>query len=236
MSKYNIPLIVHQTFYTTSLPIEIINIITHNQKMCPNYKFYFYNDDQCEEFIKNNFDTQVYNAYMKLNKHYGAMKADFFRYCVLFKLGGVYLDIKSKINKPLGTIIKPDDICILDKLRNYLEPWRKNNPTYEQWLLIFSPYHPYLSQMIKQMVNDIENNYEPKISGYSRLTPKQKVLMLTGPDAFTRAINSYIRKYNIIEHRTIDYNWYFQIHQGNYLKMYKNKKHYSEVNLPLYNS
>lgn len=236
MSKYNIPLIVHQTFYTTSLPIEIINIITHNQKMCPNYKFYFYNDDQCEEFIKNNFDTQVYNAYMKLNKHYGAMKADFFRYCVLFKLGGVYLDIKSKINKPLGTIIKPDDICILDKLRNYQEPWRKNNPTYEQWLLIFSPYHPYLSQMIKQMVNDIENNYEPKISGYSRLTPKQKVLMLTGPDAFTRAINSYIRKYNIIEHRTIDYNCYFQIHQGNYLKMYKNKKHYSEVNLPLYNS
>jgi mannosyltransferase OCH1-like enzyme len=236
MVKYDIPFIVHQTFYTTSLPIQIVNIIKHNQKLCPNYKFYFYNDEQCEEFIKTNFDTQVYNAYMKLNKHYGAMKADFFRYCVLYKLGGIYLDIKSKINKPLGSIIKHDDICILDYLRNDYEPWRINNPTYEQWLLIFSPNHPYLIQMINQMVNDIENNYEPKIPGYSSLTPKQKVLILTGPDAFTRAINSYINTHNIILHRSINYNYYFQRHEGNYISMYKNKKHYSEVNLPLYNS
>ena len=96
---------------------------------------------------------------MKLNKSYGAMKADFFRYCVLYKLGGIYLDIKSKINIPLGLIIKPDDICILDNPRNDLEPWRKNNPTYEQWLLMFAPNHPYLNQMIEQMVTNIEDNY-----------------------------------------------------------------------------
>jgi len=234
MSKYNIPFIVHQTFYTTILPLDIVNIINHNKKMCPKYTFYFYNDEQCEEFIKNNFDTRIYNAYMKLNKDYGAMKADFFRYCVLYKLGGVYLDIKSKINIPLGLIIKPTDICILDIPRNNLESWRQNNPTYEQWLLMFAPNHPYLNQMIEQMVNNIENNYQPTIPGYSHLNAKQKVLQLTGPDAFTRAINSYINTHNV-KHRNIDYNNYFNRCDCNYLNMYKKRKHYSEVNLPLYN-
>jgi mannosyltransferase OCH1-like enzyme len=236
MSNYKIPFIVHQTFYTKNLPLEIVNIIHHNKKICPRYKFYFYNDDQCENFIKYNFDSRIYNAYMKLNKSYGAMKADFFRYCVLYKLGGIYLDIKSKINTPLGFIIKPDDICILDNPRNDLEPWRENNPTYEQWLLIFAPNHPYLNQIIEQMVTNIEDNYEPYIPGYSSLNSKQKVLMLTGPDAFTRAINAYISLSNNIQHRNINYNDHFKRHEGNYLAMYKTKAHYSKINLPLYNS
>lgn len=231
-----IPYIIHQTFYTTVLPLEIVKIINHNKKMCPNYKFYFYNDDDCEKYIKENFDTRVYNAYMKLNKKYGAMKADFFRYCILYKIGGIYLDIKSKINIPLGLIIKPSDICILDYLRNNLETWRKNSPTYEQWLLMFAPNHPYLNKMIEQMVTDIENNYQPRISGYTHLLSKQKVLLLTGPDAFTRAINSYISSTNNQCHRTIDYNKYFKREACNYMKMYRNKRHYSKVNEPLYNS
>jgi mannosyltransferase OCH1-like enzyme len=235
MSNYKIPFIVHQTFYTTDLPVEIIRTIIHNKKICPRFKFCFYNDEQCEIFIKTNFDDNVYNAYLKLNKAYGAMRADFFRYCVLYKMGGVYLDIKSMITKPLGLIINPDDVCILDIPRNNLEPWRRNNPTYEQWLLIFAPQHPYLKHMIDQMVNDIENNYQPTINGYE-MNSKTKVLLLTGPDAFTRAINSYIQLNNTIHHKNIDYISFSKRHNGEYLSMYKDKKHYSQVNLPLYNS
>lgn len=235
MSTYKIPFIVHQTFYTTNLPLNICNIILHNKKICPKFKFYFYNDDDCETFIKNNFEEKVYKAYLSLNKKYGAMKADFFRYCVLFKIGGVYLDIKSKIIKPLGTIIKPDDICILDIPRNNLEPWRKDSPTYEQWLLIFSPGHPYLKYMIEQMVNNIEQKYQPHIENYTTLNSKQKVLLLTGPDAFTRAINTCIRENNYTYHRNVDYSFFSKLSEGNYKDMYQDKKHYSEVNLPLYN-
>lgn len=231
-----IPHIIHQTFYTSILPSDIVTTICHNKKICPKYAFYFYNDIQCEKYIKNHFDNRIYNAYMKLNKSYGAMKADFFRYCVLYKTGGVYLDIKSKLLKPLCHIIKNSDVCILDIPRNNLEPWRKKNPTYEQWLLIFAPGHPYLNEMIEQMVTDIENNYEPRIENHSNLNSKQKVLLLTGPDAFTRAINTYIKTHGEKHHRNINYDIYFKRHEGNYLNMYKDKKHYSQVNLPLYNS
>lgn len=231
----NIPKIVHQTFFTYNLPKDIVKIIIRNKKMCPNYKFIFYTDLDCELFIKNNFDENVYNAFMKINDCYGAMKADFFRYCVLYKLGGVYIDIKSSLKVSLGNIIKPNDICLLDIPRNYLEPWRKNSPTYEQWLLIFSPNHPYLLEMINNMVNYIETNYEPTIINFEKLNSKQKILNITGPDAFTKAINNVIKEKGIM-HRNIDYNNYFSRQTTNYMKMYtnNNKKHYSQYNKPLY--
>ena len=232
-SKYKIPFIVHQTFYTTILPLQIIEIIKQNKKMCPNYKFIFYDDLDCANFIKKYFNERIYNAYMMLNDCYGAMKADFFRYCILYKVGGVYLDIKSKINFPLKLIIKEDDSCILDIPRNNLAPWRRQSPTYEQWLLMFEPNHPYLNKMIEQMVTNIENKYEPQIPGYEILTSKQKILQLTGPDALTRAINTCIKN-NIIKHRNIDYTKYFTLSFNNYTSMYISKKHYSEYDKPLY--
>lgn len=233
ITTYKIPFIVHQTFYTTKLPMEIINIIQHNKQLNPNFKFVFYNDDDCNKFIKTYFNEKIYNAYMMLNDCYGAMKADFFRYCVLYKIGGVYLDIKSKIKIPLNQIIKEDDSCILDIPRNNLEPWRTFKPTYEQWLLIFEPNHPYLNAMIEQMVINIENKYQPEIPGYAILNSKQKILQLTGPDGLTRAINTCIEK-NIIKHRNIDYYKYFILAPINYKSMYTSKKHYSQYNEPLY--
>lgn len=172
-------ILIYQTFCTTDLPLKITKTIIHNKK-CPRFKFCFYDDEQCEMFIKTKFDDIVYNAYSKLNKAYGAMRADFFRHCVLYKIGGVYLDIKSMITKPLGSIINPD---------------------------------PYLKHMIDHIVNDIENNDQPFINEYE-MTSKSKVLLLTDPDAFTRAINSYMRLNYTMYHKNIDYFSFAKLHNA----------------------
>lgn len=232
--EYRIPKIIHQTFYTHILPPEIVRVIIKNKKLCPDYKFIFYNDNDCEQFIKKNFEEKIYNAYMRINDCYGAMKSDFFRYCILYKVGGVYLDIKSCLYAPLDKIINKDDICILDIARNDLEPWRKNNPTFEQWLLIFAPNHPYLLEMINNMVEYIETKWEPVIPGISNPTSKQKILNVTGPDAFTKAINKIVNEKGQL-HRNINYTNFFKRCNTNYHKMYiKGKKHYSAYNAPLY--
>ena len=230
---FKIPNIIHQTFISKVLPLEIVKIIQHNKQICSGCKFVFYDDYDCDLFIKNNFDEKIYNAYNKINPVYGAMKSDFFRYCVLYKIGGVYLDIKSVINYPIFKIINKEDVCVLDLPRNDAELWRKDSPTYEQWILMFSPNHPYLLEMINQIVYYIETKYTPNSRIYK--STKSKILQVTGPDAFTNAINTYIRK-NSILHRSIDYDKYFKRHVGNYTKMYTihNKKHYSEYNQPLY--
>jgi mannosyltransferase OCH1-like enzyme len=60
----------------------------------PEFNHHLYDDDDCREFIKNNFNDDVLNAYDSLIP--GAYKADLWRYCILYKKGGIYLDIKYK--------------------------------------------------------------------------------------------------------------------------------------------
>ena len=242
---YKIPNIVHQTFISSVLPLEIIKIINHNKKLCSNCEFKFYDDADCDNFIKKNFDSKVYNAFKSINPVYGAMKADFFRYCVLYKIGGIYLDIKSVIKVPIFKIIKKDDICILDLPRNNAEPWRRYSPTYEQWLLMFAPNHPYLLEMINTMVQNILIKYVPKMPNFV-LSTKQKILNVTGPDAFTKVVNTIINKNNNNNnnnkkgglHRSINYDLFscINILGHNYKQIYRlhGKKHYSEYKEPLY--
>ena len=234
---YKIPNIVHLTFCSTKLPVDIVKTIQKNKEISNFCTFRFYDDDMCDDLIKKHFKTNIYNAYLSINPVYGAMKADFFRYCVLYLIGGIYVDVKSAINYPLFKIIKKDDSCLLDIPRTHLEPWRRDKPTYEQWLLIFAPKHPYLHNMINQMVYYIENKYNPKIQNVNMLSTKQKILNVTGPDAFTRAVNNEIVIQKTKLHRNINYNHYFVLSTTtNYINMYaiNDKKHYSELNLPLY--
>lgn len=239
---YKIPNIIHYTFCTeTNIPNEMKLVIEHNKKMCDNCTFIFYNDNDCDEFIKANFDEEVYNAYNSINPVYGAMKADFFRYCVLYKTGGIYIDIKSIIKCPIFKLINKTDICILDYPRTAYERWRKYTlPTFEQWLLIFAPGHPYLLSMINLMVHYIKMHYEPVIKYIPYLTTKEKILNVTGPDAFAKAIFLYVNSHQNAGktlHRNIDYKKYFKINYNeNYKQMYKmnDKTHYSDLNAPLY--
>lgn len=234
--KNKIPKNIYQTFSSFNLPNEIKTIIKNNKKICFDYNFIFYDDNDCKLFIKNNFDKNTYKAYMGINNVYGAMKSDFFRYCILYKKGGIYLDIKSIIKYPLNKIIHKNDDCLLDILRSDYEPWRINSPTYEQWILIFAPEHPYLLEVINKMVYYINQKYEPTIENIKNLTTKQKILHVTGPDMFSKCINNYLIN-NKSLHRNIDYTKFFQIRNSfDYEKMYimNGKKHYDKYSESLY--
>ena len=227
--KYKIPKICHQTWNTTDLCPEIKQIIQNNKLNNPDIEFKLHTDK--DAYIKNNFDEITYSAFKKINPKYGAMLADFFRYCVLYNEGGIYLDIKSSLNTKLfDTIIKDNDICILDKQSFSKENWRYElgYGTYEQWLLIFCKGHLYLKNMINLMVEALHSGVEPTIFNlpFSSATPtKEKVLRITGPDAFAVAIHKTII-FNGIMHREISYDSIATLNRGNI-----NKKIYDKYNL-----
>ena len=227
--KYKIPKICHQTWNTTDLCPEIKQIIQNNKLNNPDIEFKLHTDK--DSYIKNNFDEITYSAFKKINPKYGAMLADFFRYCVLYNEGGIYLDIKSSLNTKLfDTIIKDNDICILDKQSFSKENWRYElgYGTYEQWLLIFCKGHLYLKNMINLMVEALHSGVEPTIFNlpFSSATPtKEKVLRITGPDAFAVAIHKTII-FNGIMHREISYDSIATLNRGNI-----NKKIYDKYNL-----
>jgi mannosyltransferase OCH1-like enzyme len=93
-SHYNsiIPLKIFQTWHTKILPVNMLLNIQNLKKCHPNFQYYLYDDNDCREFIKNNYSNEVLWAFDKLIP--GAYKADLWRYCILYTYGGVYLDIK----------------------------------------------------------------------------------------------------------------------------------------------
>jgi len=239
--KQGIPKVVYYTFKNDNLPENIKEIISNNKKICPNYEFKFYNDDDCDLFIKSNFPEIVYDAYRKINPCYGAFRADFFRYCILYINGGVYIDIKSSFTQNLDDVINTTDNCLLDFEDRFIEQWRNVNKAREQWILMYAPKHPYLKTMINVLVHSILSEYVPKkINQY--IIPdnyiKIKVLNISGPDAYSNAIKLTNSLYNLnnILHREINYPDFSKWTTCDYLNMYSmnNMKHYSQYNEKFY--
>ena len=245
--KYIIPKICYQTWKTKDLSDDIKMIIKHNKLLNMDIKFKLYDNHDIDSYIKKNFNHSIYSSFKKINPNYGAMKADFFRYCILYREGGIYLDIKSSFKcKLFGNIIKPNDICILDTKKyicNFIE-WRDvlGYRTHEQWLLIFCKGHNYLKSMINIMVEAIDNYIEPPSFNMSRTftteitEAKEKVLRLTGPDAFTVAIHKSII-FSGIQHREVNYKLIAKLEHNKTVKnnIYSDikKTHYSMLNEPL---
>jgi mannosyltransferase OCH1-like enzyme len=87
-----IPLDIYQTWHTKELDKDMQDCVNKVKESNPEFKYHLFDDMDCAKFIKSNFEEDVYEAYMSLIP--GAYKADLWRYCVLYKNGGVYLDIK----------------------------------------------------------------------------------------------------------------------------------------------
>ena len=94
MEAVEIPRHLYQTWHTKRLPPKMRECV---ESLCadnPEFEHHLFDDTDCRDFIKNHYGGVVLNAYDILIP--GAYKADLWRYCVLFKLGGVYLDIKYR--------------------------------------------------------------------------------------------------------------------------------------------
>ena len=113
-----IPLYIYQTWNTLRLPPGMAQNVMHLKNRNPEFKYQLFDDAMCYNFIKNNFGKDVLYAFNKLKP--GAYKADLWRYCVLYKTGGMYLDIKLKClgNFKLIDLIK-DEYWVRDKPRKH---------------------------------------------------------------------------------------------------------------------
>ena len=61
--------------------------------MNPKYDHRYMNDTEAGDFIFNNFGYEYYNIFMSFPL--GVMRADFWRYLILYKFGGVYADVDT---------------------------------------------------------------------------------------------------------------------------------------------
>ena len=147
----------------------------------------------------------------------GAAKADFFRYAILYKKGGVYLDIDSGMSSPLKKLILPTDVALISKERHvYL---------YCQWALIFDKDHPFLKRTLELVLDNIQTHRFPN-----------DVHATTGPTVFTKAINECLAENPDIPHRIFDgieYRGYlkFKYKLGKFFLYSKKSEHWKRKQL-----
>ena len=189
-----IPRVIHQTFMSKQLPAELQANVDNLKRLNPGWLHVMYDDDDILDFIRENYGPEVLGYFERINPRYGVARADLFRYLLLYKRGGVYLDIKSSCTRPLDDIIRPGDTYLLSQWRN-----RPGQPhagfgiskevahiaggEYQQWHIVAAPGHPFLRAVIETVLNNIDC-YRPWLHGTGAIG----VLRLTGPLAYTLAI------------------------------------------------
>lgn len=145
--------------------------LTDMLKFNPKYKYFTMNDTDVDTFMDSVFaGTSVQWAFHKINPRMGAMKADIWRYAVLYIYGGVYLDTDSSFGADLDAWLKADDGYVVAPENNdYAECYRNYFPLHSssegfgnkeflnglpfdkrklvQWLLISRARHPIMMEV-----------------------------------------------------------------------------------------
>jgi len=196
-----IPRTIHQTFRRDGWPDEIHDNIAHLKALNPGWQYTVYDDADVERFIGREYSPQVLTYYYRIDEHYGAARADLFRYLLLYKCGGVYLDIKSSANIPFDEVIHEHDSYIIAQWPNRVGElfcgWGIHpdlngidGGEFQQWHIISVPGHPFLRAVIACVLANIDM-YHPIVHG----TGTGAVLHLSGPIAYTLAIHRLVHSH-----------------------------------------
>lgn len=205
-----IPKIIYQTFRSATLPFITRWHIKNFRKQNPGYRYEFYDDDRIENFLSAAYGGEILKAYQKIQ--IGAAKADFFRYAVLLKNGGIYLDIDSRIVRKLDEFILPDDVAVISP---------EGNPgLYVQWALVYEANHPFLQKTMELMLENIAANKYP-----------HDVHSMTGPGVYSEAIKECLRADPLIPHRVmgVDYEGFLAFKYPLNKLLYKSGEHWKKA-------
>lgn len=188
-----IPRILHQTFPSAAVPEHLAESIERLRARNPGWSYRLYDDADIERFIDAEFGAEMLAVYRSIAAPYGAARADLFRYLVIYRCGGVYLDIKSTADRPLDEVIGTNDAFIVTQWDNEADQehagWGLRRAVahvpggeFEQWFIAAAPGHPFLAAVIDKVVARIRD-YRPLRDGVGI-----RVVDLTGPVVYTRAI------------------------------------------------
>lgn len=205
--RAGIPKVVHQTYTEwAAVPPEIKDNIARMQRENPDWTSRFYSHEDAIAFVKHHYGRRILTYFLRLNEDYGPARADLFRYLLIYAQGGLYMDIKSTLTRPLQDAFAPDDALILSQWRNrrgqveegagVLPPlFHVPGGEYQQWHVIAARGHPALRVLIANILANIDR-YDPVKNGVGKVG----VLITTGPIPYTLTLHP-IREH--IPHRMV---------------------------------
>lgn len=204
-----IPKKIYQTNRTKEVPSFIKDNINYLKRINPLWSYKLYDDNDIELYIKKYYGEKIFNYYKRIDNQYGAAKADLFRYLLIYREGGVYLDLKSTMYESLDNVLNDNDSFILSNWdnkkgephegfgKNYRELSHLENGEFMQWYIISTAGNYLLRRVIINVLKNIDN-YSP----IKHKVGQDSVFKITGPNVYTLSIEECIlegyKKYRIV--------------------------------------
>jgi len=150
-SSYNsiIPLHLYTCWHTKDLPPLMRKNYDYTVESNPKITFHLYDEEDCRQFIQENFDSDVLNAYNSLIPC--SYKSDLWRCCVLYINGGIYMDIKYRC-------VNGFKFIALTEKEHFVRDYKTDN-VYNA-LIVTLPKNEIMLNCINQIVENVKNkNY-----------------------------------------------------------------------------
>lgn len=168
---------IFQTWKTHKIPKVALTPVLTWKHMVKDWNYKLYDDRECLNFIRENFNDKILNIYKALP--FGVMKADFWRYCVIYKKGGLYTDLDTTcLVSPTRWVPEDAEFVISGELRT---------PLFCQWTFYSKKDNPIMKKIIDVVCSRIMrgNLHDIKAS---------MIHNYTGPQAFTAGIVTAIKE------------------------------------------
>lgn len=161
-----IPKVIYLSYKNKNIPDYIIN---NWKKIYPDYEVKLYDNNDCIEFLKNNFGNEG-DKYVDIFNYIkdGPIKADFWRVCILYKNGGIYSDIDVEPLINVNEIIDKDTSFLTSSAIN---PEQGLNPHF----IVSSKEHIILKKCIDKYLEMYKNKIEYSYWGWSIVTIMKEV-------------------------------------------------------------
>lgn len=144
--EQEIPKIIWQTMKSNQVPAILKEYADTWIEKNPEYEYRFFDDNDIIEFISSHFPTYL-EAYLKIK--YGASKADLWRYLIMYKYGGVYVDMDCRCINPLRQWIDPGARYVTQL---------GINKDFCQWLIISVAENPIFLKAAQKSLQNAEND------------------------------------------------------------------------------
>lgn len=165
------------TWHTRNLPPKMQENISFVTEINNDCHIHLYDLDDCRTFIKEYYDSDVLNAYESLIPL--SYKSDLWRYCVLYKFGGIYQDIK----------LRPVKNFRYSELLN-TEHFVRDVPISGSGIygafMVCPPNHPLMTRCINKVLENVSTRYYPPHNVHNGFNGS---LYISGPMVLQQMLN-----------------------------------------------
>ena len=166
-----IPKIIHQTWKDAEIPSRWKNYQRAVKTFHPDWEYRLWTDADNDAFVKENF-PDFYPVYAGFSNN--IMRADVIRYLIMYRMGGLYLDLDYEFLKPFD--FKEAEVVLP---ANRSAHFGDEYDGIGNCVFASVPGHPFWNDVIEDL-----KRHPPAIKNYD------EIIGATGPLLLTRIYNS----------------------------------------------